>query len=76
MATNPDEQIIMRKEVSIPMISQFKTYFSEPFFCIMLSKAKLLVLNLRQGLAEMQKKKEDQKNVKNVGKNAISTEWL
>ena len=34
----------------MPFHASCKPYFSEPYVCLLMSKAKLLVLNLRQAL--------------------------
>ena len=38
----------------MPFHASVKPYFSEPYVCMLLSKAKLLVLNLRQALADVE----------------------
>ena len=38
----------------MPFHASVKPYFSEPYFCLLASKAKLLLLNLRQCLQEGQ----------------------
>lgn len=41
-------QVIFVKDVTSPNPSQFKTYFSNPFFCILYGRAKLLLLDIRE----------------------------
>jgi hypothetical protein len=38
----------LKKEITSPNTSSFKTYFYDPYFCIIYSRAKLLVLDVRQ----------------------------
>ena len=36
----------------MPFHASVKSYYSEPYICLLMSKAKLLVLNFRQALAD------------------------
>jgi hypothetical protein len=40
--------ILLKKEIMSPNSSSFKTYFNDPYFCIIYSRAKLLVMDVRQ----------------------------
>jgi hypothetical protein len=40
-------KIVMKKDVVSPNPSTFKTYFSEPYFCLIYSRSKLLLLDIR-----------------------------
>lgn len=37
----------MKKEIISPNPTNFKTYFTDPFFCILYGRAKLLLLDIR-----------------------------
>ena len=37
----------MKKELICPNPSSFKTYFAEPYFCILYGRAKMLLLDVR-----------------------------
>jgi len=40
--------ILMKKEIVSPNPSTFKTYYSDPYYCILYGRAKLLLLDVRQ----------------------------
>jgi hypothetical protein len=42
---------LIKKEIVSPNSSSFKTYFSDPYFCILYGRAKLLLLDIRQVIA-------------------------
>ena len=40
-------EVIMKKELISPNPSSFKTYFTDPYFCILYGRAKMLLMNVR-----------------------------
>ena len=44
--------MIYKREISMPFHASCKPYFSEPYVGLLLSKAKLLLLNFRQAIQE------------------------
>jgi len=45
------QQIVFTKEFTLPFSSAYKIYFQEPYLCVLLGKARLMVLNVRDALS-------------------------
>ena len=41
-------EILMKKDLVSPNPSQFKTYFNDPYYCILYGRAKLLLIDIKQ----------------------------
>ena len=49
-----NQVVVYRRNIQFPFTAMLKSYYSEPFYGILCSKAKLMLLNIRECLQEGQ----------------------